>query len=222
MFSALCNRILESKNRLDSDYFSVDKLLHNSSVGTHLREQFGLNLLYMHLSLYTIDLESQLGPEGLGGPLSSGLSYDSTFHVSGITSSVSTRDILQALTTGNESEDEVIRQLKYEIIWVNDSAFVVGTRMCNDVSANDLSATELIASHVRNKLHGGLGKVDIVSLGEHLRKASNEPEAIRSGGIVLTLSSIASKPFQVIAKWCGFPDDPSKDEQRLRKRKRLD
>ena len=221
MFSALCKRILESKNRPDSEYFAVDKLLHNSSVGTHLREQFGLNLLYMHLSLYTIDLESRVCPGDLGGPLSCGLSYDSTFHVSGTTSSVSTRDILQALTTGNESEDEVIRQLKYEIIWVDDSAFVVGTRMGNVISANDLSATELIASHVRNKLHGELGMVDIVSLGEHLRKASNEPEASRSEGFMPTLTSIVSKPFQVIGQLFGFSDDPSRDDQHFRKRKRL-
>jgi len=70
-------------------------------------------------------------PGDLDGPLS-------CFHVSGTTSSVSTRDILQALTTGNESEDEVIRQLKYEIIWVDDTAFDVGTRMGDDISANDL------------------------------------------------------------------------------------
>ena len=93
----------------------------------------GLNLIYMHVSLFTIDLESSLGPVvGLHDPLSSGLSVDTTFHVSGITASVSTRDILRALWTGNEGEDEVIRQLKYEIRWVDDSSVFFGTGLADD------------------------------------------------------------------------------------------
>lgn len=209
-----------SKNGSDSQNYVLDKLLHNSSLCL-LRERFGLNLLYMHLSLYTIDLQSSLGPDGLGDPLSSGLSFDSTFHVSGITSSVSTRDILQTLSSGNESEDEVIRQLKYEIIWIDDSTFFVGTRMGDDIPSADLSTTGLIASHVRNKLHGGLGKVDIMSLGEHLRETNSKPDVTRSEGLVGSLASIASKPFQVIGKLLGFPDNMSNGETHLRKRMRV-
>jgi len=175
----------------------------------------------MHLSLYTIDLESKLGPDGLKDPLSGGLSYDSTFHVSGITATVSTRDILQALTVGNESEYDCIRQLKYEIIWVDDSSFFVGTRMGDYVAATELPIPELIASHVRNKLHGELGKLDIVSLGEHLRKTSNEIETTESGGIVGSIATIASKPFQVIGKLFGLPDKTSTDDKHSRKRMRL-
>ena len=224
MFNAVCNRILESKSRSDSAAcYALDELLHNYSVyGARLRELFGLNMLYMHLSIYTIDLESRLGPDGLGDPLSGGLSFDSTFHVSGITATVSTRDIFQALTSGNESEDEVIRQLKYEIIWVDDTAFFVGTKMGDDVFAKDVSTTGFIASHVRNKLHGGLGKVEIVSLGEHLKKTSDVKETTQPGGMVQSISSIASKPFQILGRLFGFPGNPSaSDDKHSRKRMRL-
>lgn len=142
--------------------------------------------------------------------LSNGLSYDSTFHVSGISQSVSTRDILQALTAGNESEDEVIRQLKFEIIWVDDSSFFVGTRMGNDIiSADDSSSIGLIASHVRNKLHGGLGKVDIATLGEHLMNKHHAAEPRETGGIMESIASVASKPFQALGKLLGFHEKPS-------------
>ena len=94
----------------------LDELLHDSSYNHLLRDYIGLNKLYNHASIYTIDLESTSGPAGLHDPLSRGLSIDTTFNVSGITTSVSTRDIFQALASGNESEEEVIRSLKYEII----------------------------------------------------------------------------------------------------------
>ncbi len=178
-----------------------------------MREWLGLNLIYMHLSLFTIDLESSSGPvAGLHDPLSSGLSIDTTFRVSGITASVSTRDILRALWTGNDGEDEVIRRLKYEIIWVDDSTFFVGTRMADDGTSSgacDPSTTGLVASHVRNKLRGGLGgKVEISSLGEYFTKKNRAIDANGSAGIVGSLVSVAKKPLfdlqSKLTKMLGF------------------
>ena len=183
-----------------------------------MREWVGLNLIYMHVSLFTIDLESSLGPiPGLHDPLSSGLSIDTTFHVSGITASVSTRDILRALWTGNEGEDDIIRQLKYEIIWMDDSSFFVGTRMADDgviPSAHDPSTTGLVASHVRNKLYGGLGgKVEISSLGDYFTKKNRVIESTDSAGIVGSLGSVAKKPFfalqRKLTKMLGFGEKRS-------------
>lgn len=184
----------------------------------------------MHVSLYTIDLESSLGPvAGLHDPLSSGLLIDTTFHVSGITASVSTRDILRSLWSGNEGEEEAIRQLKYEIIWVDDSSFFVGTRMADDdriCSAHDSATTGLIASHVRNKLYGGLGgKVDILSLGEYLTKNNRVIDTTNSAGIIGSLASFTTKPFRALRRILGFCEKRSSDDNgssgRENKRMRL-
>mmetsp|Transcript_31305 Transcript_31305/g.65927 ORF Transcript_31305/g.65927 Transcript_31305/m.65927 type:complete len:738 (+) Transcript_31305:1488-3701(+) len=224
VFNSLCNRILESKKRLNS-VLTLDRLLHNSS-DTLLREWIGMNKIYMHVSLFTIDLESSSGPVGLHDPLSRGLSIDTTFHVSGITTSVSTRDILQALWTGNDSEDEVIRELKYEIIWVDDTSFFVGTRMVDSISTDDFATTDLIASHARNKLYG-LGNMEISSLGDYFKTKYDvdvieKPEPV---GIFGSLVSVATSPFQVLGSVLGFgkkrlPDDNSSSEG-ANKRRRL-
>jgi hypothetical protein len=193
---------------------TLDNLLHGSP--SLLRELFGLNLIYMHVSLFTIDLESSLGPTaGLNDPLSSGLSIDTTFHVSGITTSVLTRDILRALWSGNESEEEAIRQLKYELIWVDDSSFFVGTRMADDgISlAYDLPPTGLIASHVRNKLYAGLGnKVEILSLGDYFTKKNNAIVASDPAGIVGSIVAVASKIQCKINRVLGFGEKRSSDD----------
>jgi hypothetical protein len=191
---------------------TLDILLHNSPRSL-LRKLVGLNLIYMHLSLYTIDLESTLGPtSGLNDPLSCGLSIDTTFHVSGITASVSTRDILRALWSGNEGEEAAIRQLKYELIWVDDSSFFVGTRLADDgvILACDPPPTGLIASHVRNKLYGGLGnKVQILSLGEYFSKKNKAVVASDASGIVGSIVSVASA---LINRALGFREKRSSDD----------
>lgn len=214
MFNALCNRILESKNRMNAK-LSLNQLLHDSSDGL-LREWIGLNKLYVHVSLYTIDLESKSGPApGMHDPLSRGLSVDTAFHVSGITTSVSTRDVFQALARGNESEEEMIRELKYEIIWVDDVSFFVGTRAADDdVNEYGSATTSLIVSHVKNNLYDGLGSgLEITSLGDYfMKKHSNAAEpSTESGGIVGSLVSVATLPFKAIGGVLGFGRKRSSD-----------
>ena len=197
MFNALNNQILETKYDMP-----LDKLLHNSSPKHQLshnhllRTLVGLNKIYMHVSLYTIDLESSSGPVGLHDPLSRGLSIDTTFHVFGITTSVSTRDIFQALGSSNESEEEVIRQL-YEVIWVDDVSFFVGTRVDDETRTITSVTRGIIAAHVRDKLHASLGNnVKITDLGEYLKKKYKGIEAAASG--FAGLVSVATMPFQAL------------------------
>mmetsp|Transcript_30080 Transcript_30080/g.62886 ORF Transcript_30080/g.62886 Transcript_30080/m.62886 type:complete len:383 (+) Transcript_30080:557-1705(+) len=226
VFNALCNRILESKNRFSAD-LTLDDLLHESSDGM-LREWIGLNKIYMHVSLYTIDLESSSGPApGMHDPLSSGLSVDTTFRVSGIATSVSTRDILQALTAGNESEEEAIRESRYEIIWVDDTSFFVGTRMADCVSGDDGDATGLVASHVRSKLHAGLGgDVEILPLGEYFKKKHEDAtETMKSttsetGGIVDSFVSVAMSPLKILGRAFSYGKRSSEDDGNVESAKR--
>ena len=212
IFHALGKRILESKNALNF-VLSFNALLQESSESL-LREYFGLNMLYMHISLYTIDLESSSGPAGLNDPLSCGLSIDTTFHVSGINASVSTRDILQALMAGSEGGDDILRLLKYDIIWVDVASFFVGTSCEEDISLDDSSTLKLIAMHVRNKLHAGLGNVNILSLGHYFKKkAASEAD---SGGFAKSLVSLATAPFQLLKRAISSSEnEPTKKRRRL-------
>jgi hypothetical protein len=215
VFHALGKRILESKNALNLN-LSFKSLLNESSESL-LREYFGVNMLYMHISLYTIDLESSSGPAGMKDPLSCGLSVDTTFHVSGINTSVSTRDILQALMAGSEGDDDILRLLKYDIIWVDDSSFFVGTSCEESISIHDSSTLRFIAMHVRNKLHSGLGNVDILTLEHYFKKEANE-KANAGGGFGKSLVSLATAPFQLLKRAMSG----SSENEPSNKRRRLD
>jgi len=215
VFNALGKRILEGKNMLNLD-LTFNSLLHESS-DSLLREYLGMNMIYMHVSLYTIDLESTSGPAGLHDPLSCGLSIDTTFHVSGITTSVSTRDILQALMAGSEGEGDVIlRELKYDIIWIDDTSFFVGTRREEGVALDDWSTLKLIAMHVRNKLHDGLGNVDILSLENYFKKENAAKDA-GTGGFTKSIVSLATAPFQLLKRAMSSTSEqePTSKKRRL-------
>eukprot|EP00986_Skeletonema_menzelii_P004331 scaffold1464_cov149-Skeletonema_menzelii.AAC.27 len=214
VFNALGKRILEGKNVLNLD-LTFNSLLNESS-DSLLRDYLGMNMIYMHMSLYTIDLESTSGPAGLHDPLSSGLSIDTTFHVSGITTSVSTRDIIQALMAGSEGEsDDILRELKYDIIWVDDSSFFVGTRREEGVALDDWSTLKLIVMHVRNKLHDGLGNVEILSLEQYFKK-KNVTKGAGTGGIAKSLVSLATAPFQLLKRAMSASEqEPASKKRRL-------
>ena len=221
VFSALGNRIIEQKKRVlfgidvKNLDLTFDSLLNESS-DSLLRDYLGLNMLYMHMSLYTIDLESTLGPAGLNDPLSSGLSIETTFHVSGITTSVSTRDIIQALMAGNEGEsDDILQELKYDIIWVDDESFFVGTRRDEGIALDEWLPLKLIATHVRTKLHDGLGgNVQILSLSQYFKKKNLSKGA--GTGFAKSIVSLATAPFQLLKRaMSASEEEPTNKKRRL-------
>lgn len=194
VFAALSSRILCSgRNGL-----TLDQLLQGPSDNLP-RELLGLNKIYMHLSLYTIDLESSSGPPGLHDPLSSGLSIETTFHVSGISTNISTRDIYQCLSIGNRNECELLQHLQYEIIWVDDTSFFVGAKIDDDISADDSSA---IALHVCQKLNSGLGGgVTVLAFGSYFKDKARES---KSTGILGSLVSVVASPFHALGGVLGL------------------
>ena len=78
---------------------------------------YGKNKLNFHLSPYTIDLETG------SDPMRRGMSRESTFRISNIDPSVNTRDILQCVKGLLDSNE---RQVQFELIWVDDTTFLVG------------------------------------------------------------------------------------------------
>ena len=98
----------------------------------------------------------------------------------------------------------------------------MGIRMVDDMSTKSIS---LIASHVRNKLHSGLGNVKISALEEYLKKNYNveTPEPAGIAGLV----SAATKPLQALfgfGKKRSFSSEPSNstsNDSSANKRRRL-
>jgi hypothetical protein len=192
VFYGLCKKIIEPSGRRN-DETTLEKILHSEPLGIVHRDWLGLNKLYLYFSLYTIDLESSSGTTGLLDPLSHGLSVNTTFYVSGINTTVSTRDILQALTNGSQYESELLQQLKYEIIWMDDTSFFVGTKLDNIPSGEDAGTINLIALHVHNKLHASLKGVHVLDLVGFFKQKS-----IPKGSIIGSLASAVAKPFQML------------------------
>jgi hypothetical protein len=89
---------------------------------------FGRNKLHFHLSPYTIDFESPLSD-----PLGRGMSATSTFRVSDIEATVSTRDVVRCLTGLVDSHGG---RVNFELIWVDDTTFIVGAMLpnCRDMA----------------------------------------------------------------------------------------
>ena len=103
----MCNELLGSGD--------IDAALHNGR--TH-RNLLGRNKLYQ-MSMYTMDLED-LEQD----PMSRGMLPEATYRVSGIDPAVSTRDIVRCLSGLSDSEG---RRVMFEIIWIDDTTFLVGS-----------------------------------------------------------------------------------------------
>ena len=92
-----------------------------SDVLDYPRWLYGRNKLYFYLSPYTIDLESPMSD-----PLGKGLSPLSTFRVSDIDPSVSSRDIISCLSGLTDSQN---KRVNFDLIWVDDTTFLVGAQL---------------------------------------------------------------------------------------------
>eukprot|EP00804_Cyclotella_cryptica_P010761 CCRYP_005535-RB/>CCRYP_005535-RB protein AED:0.12 eAED:0.12 QI:118/1/1/1/0.5/0.33/3/4044/772 len=192
VFYGLCKKILEPSGTRNEE-MSIEKILQKESLGNVRRDLLGLNKIYFHFSLYTIDLESSSGIPGLLDPLSHGLSVNTTFYVTGIDTNVSTRDILQALTHESQYESELLQHLKYEIIWMDDTSFFVGTKLDDIVSGVDSGTINLIAVHVHDKLHTGLKGVQVLDLVDFFKQ-----ESIPKESVIGSFASAVAKPFQML------------------------
>jgi len=122
VYLALCKRILNRYGTLPTSWNGpqVGSLAHLSAPldDEKARQLFGRNKLFLMLTLYTIDLESPLSD-----PLSRGMSASSTYRVAGIDPSVTTRDIVRCLSNlDNET------RVNFDIVWVDDTTFMVATR----------------------------------------------------------------------------------------------
>jgi hypothetical protein len=90
----------------------------SSVESTEARSIYGRNKLYQ-MSMYTMDLE-ELRPDR--DPMSRGMLPESTYRIAGIDKAVSTRDIVRCLSGLN---DESGRQVNFEIVWIDDTTFLV-------------------------------------------------------------------------------------------------
>ena len=83
---------------------------------------YGRNQLYCHQSPFTIDLESPLSSD----PLQKHMSLESTYRVSNMDPTVTTRDIVRCLSG---LIDQQGRRVNFEIIWVDDTTVLVAATL---------------------------------------------------------------------------------------------
>ena len=94
-------------------------------------------------------------------------------------------------------------QFIYEVIWVDDVSFFVGTRVDEETRTITSVTRGIIGAHVRDKLHASLGNnVKITDLGEYLKKKYTSIEAAASG--FAGLVSVATMPFQALGSVLGL------------------
>lgn len=138
--------------------------------GAEIRSAYGRNKLYQ-LSLFTLDLE-ELGVES--DPLQHGMSLNSSFRVSGIDPSISTRDIVRCM---NDLIDSDGRRVNFDIVWVDDTTFIVAARFISSEGNAAATAaggdTDILREHgqminraLRNRFH----REEIESLEEYFYK----------------------------------------------------
>ena len=126
---------------------------------------YGRNKLHFHLSPYTIDLESPLSD-----PLGRGMSVRSTFRIAGISPLLTTRDIVRVLTGLVDSRGQ---RVNFEVIWVNDTAFLVGVVLA-EVDCRDESRFEEHGSILWKALHNRFREESIHPL-EPLEEKASQP-----------------------------------------------
>lgn len=137
----------------------------NGSNDDVIRSTYGRNKLYQ-LSMFTLDLE-ELQVEG--DPLQHGMSMNSSFRVSGIDPSISTRDIVRCT---NDLFDRSGRRVNFDIVWVDDTTFIVAARFSSPevVNAAAANATNILTEHgqlVERALRNRFQREEIISLEEY-------------------------------------------------------
>lgn len=132
------------------------------------------------LTLYTIDLEN-----ATNDPLRHGLSPSSTFRVSGIDPSITNGDIIRCLGNLVEPNDELVaRQVRFEIVWVDNTTFMVATRTpeeaLQDVNVDEEDLLQRHCTLIYNALKRRFALNEIITLKEYLlseEKKNQEEEA---------------------------------------------
>jgi poly(A)-specific ribonuclease len=156
-----------------------DEYIQSRSVPAHwYASNLGRNRIY-NLGLFTLDLENTVDP------LAVGMTPGATFRVAGIHPSITTRDIVSPL---NNLVDEHEQPVNFDLVWVDDTTFIVATRyrpsseatMGSLVSASETIPTSdldvewktILEEHgqlVRGVLEARFGAEYVSTLGEYLK-----------------------------------------------------
>ncbi|GKY95771.1 hypothetical protein MPSEU_000537900 [Mayamaea pseudoterrestris] len=165
------------------------------------REYFGRNKIFQ-MSMFTLDLQNSLADALKRGMISS-----AAYHVSGIDPSVATRDIVRCCS---DLSDASGRKVEFNIVWVDDTTFIVAAVVRRDASSNGSTgndAAALLQDHgniIKQALQTRFSKQEkVVSLDEHfhaLETANDE----QLGWIGWTIDKVSSM--------LGFPAKRKADD----------
>ena len=153
-----------------------------------MRKHFGLNKIFLMLTMYTIDLDEVVDP------LSRGMSANSTYRVVGSDPSVTTRDIIRCLSNLNTEGNA---RVHFEIVWVDDTCFLVAAR---DVENPD--TLQVQGARILQALTDRFVNSQICSLSEYFERQNQSPK------VPTHPPSFAS----TMLGWLGFKRCRNRDE----------
>lgn len=177
-----------------------------------LRSGYARNMLYQ-LSMFTLDLES--GQD----PLKRGLGLTSSYRVSGIDPSITTRDIVRCV---NELYDDSMRRINFDIVWVDSTTFIIAARYRPEHRRVALHANGVYNESTAKTLqvHGWLvldairrrfATEDICTMEEYFERLAAAKKGAPQGWLSRML------------QWVGLkrkPEDAGEDDDRPAKRRR--
>lgn len=198
VFLALVHEIVAGGAATDAHAATFVEEVHEavkllgSTESDEARLRFGRNKIY-DLSIYTRDLEVR-GSD----PLSRGMLAESTFRVSGIDKAVNTRDIIQCV---GGLQDDKGRQIQFDIVWVDDSTFLVGASFRPQNSEGRtwsmpdeeemLETIRKQGKHVHEALESRFNKTEsITRLDDYLASQKSKAAGRRSGSVLDYLKSL--------------------------------
>ncbi|KAL7565338.1 hypothetical protein ACA910_014617 [Epithemia clementina (nom. ined.)] len=221
-FLGICQSILRTADPSNSSTQSSG-VVARPNVGTlvHLlapvydpqvRKYFGRNILYQ-MSIYNLDLE-----DSERDPLCRGMRSETTFRVSSIDPSITTRDIVNCVSG---LYDKGGRPINFEIIWVDDTTFMVAATYRvrrsenNNDEANDEAILQEHGELIQYALKRRFDSSTVISLEEHLQ---NSELGVETGATDNTLSSLAKR----LLGWIGIgSENISSAAEPLAKKRRL-
>lgn len=119
IFLGLCKRVQRS---ISSSHHFLDVIANVDA--SEARQWYARNKIY-HMSMFTMDLEDVRMNRD---PLSRGMVPEYTYRVAGIDKAVATRDIVRCLAG---LVDESNTPVNFEIIWIDDTTFLVAVSSRN-------------------------------------------------------------------------------------------
>jgi hypothetical protein len=177
VFLGLCQQIRRNAP-VSPDVMNVLSNIHSREARFH----YGRNKLYQ-FSMYTMDLEE---PRANRDPMSRGMTPASTYRVSGFDKSLTTHDIVRCLSG---LTDSIGRTVNFDIVWIDDSTFLVAASYritSSDQNTSNDALNAVLKDHgqiIHRALRKKFQNEKIIVFEDHVRELDVNSKAITEQNI---------------------------------------